>query len=243
MKEEQLVKKVQFLKIWLLISNLAIAFLFYKVLTGKLSTDEVTTKRINIIGENKDLRMVISNETRQHSGRIEGKDVPHRDRPAGIIFFNNEGNESGGIISNVTSKDGSTNSGMSFTMDRYNHDQVIQILNNEIYKDGDEKIQRGLLISEFPKGAKFFNLNNEYEEILKIKDKKLQREKTIDLIRREGAKKRVYLGRSFKNEAGLTLYDQSGKPKLKIFVDDKGQPKFEYAGNNGKMIDLIKAKE
>ena len=106
---------------------------------------------------------------------------------------------------------------------------------------GEEKTQRGFLISEFPKGAKFFNLHDEYSEIEKIEDKKIRREKTLDLLKREGAKKRIYLGRNFNNEAGLTLYDQAGEPRLKIFIDKDGSPKFEYTESNGKTVNLIKA--
>lgn len=237
----QLLKKIYLLKVWVLITNLALVFLAYQILSKKILADEITAKRINVVSENNEYRMVISNETRQHSGRIEGKDMPHRKRPAGIIFFNNEGNESGGIISMVDSNGGKINSGMSFTMDRYNHDQVIQILNNEVYDNNEEKIQRGFLISEFPKGAKFFNLHDEYSKIEKIEDKELRRKKTIELLQKEGARKRIYLGRNFNNETGLTLYDQSGEPKLKIFIDPTGKPKFEYTDNDGKSINLLKA--
>lgn len=229
----------KYLAIWLLITNLALGYLLYRSYDKKAHFDEITAERLNIVGDDGLHRIVISNESRQHSGRIEGKDIPHRERPAGIIFFNNEGNESGGIISMVQAEGGQINSGMSFTMDRYNHDQVIQILNNEVYEGEDEKIQRGLLISEFPKGAKFFRLNDEYEKIKKINDPELRRKKTIDLLRREGAKKRIYLGRSFDKETGLTLYDQTGNPVLKIFVDDKGKAKIEYSNAKGKMIDLL----
>jgi hypothetical protein len=243
MEAKELKTKIKSLYIWLFVSNLAIAFLAFKLFTIETNTDEITTKRINIVGEDNLPRVVISNEVRQHSGRIEDKEMPKRERPAGIIFFNNEGNESGGIISAVYAKDGRLNSGMSFTMDRYNNDQVIQILNNEMYENGNEKIQRGFLVSEFPKGAKFFSLNNQYEEIKKIKDKKLQREKTIELLRKEGSRKRIYLGKSFNDESGLVLYNKDGKPKLKVFIDDKGQPKIKYANAKGKMVDLIKGQK
>jgi hypothetical protein len=96
-----------------------------------LKLDELTLKRLNLIGEDGRLRMVISNETKQHPGRMEGKDFPNRERPTGIIFFNNLGDECGGIIANVSSEKNRTNSGMSFTMDNFHDDQVIQILNIE----------------------------------------------------------------------------------------------------------------
>lgn len=239
MGQNKLNSKITLLAAWLLITNVALGFCIYKMCVGHIASDEITAKRINIIGEDNLPRIVLSNELRQHSGRIEGKDFPKRERPAGVIFFNNEGNESGGIISAVYDKNGKINSGMSFTMDRYNNDQVIQILNNEMYQDGVEKIQRGFLVSEFPTGAKFYNLHNEYEKIKKIEDPKKQRERTLDLLRREGAKKRIYLGKSFNEESGLTLYDKEGTPVLKILVDKNGQPQIQYSKGDGQMVDLI----
>ena len=239
MTNEQLVTRIKHLTIALTLIVILLFFCVFKIFSQSISIDELTVKRVNIVGEDNNPRIVLSNEFRQHSGRMFGKDFPKRDRPAGIIFFNNEGTESGGIISAVYDKNGKVNSGMSFTMDRFNNDQVIQIINNEQYENGEEKIQRGFLVSEFPKGAKFFNLHNEYEEIKKIANKEIKREKTIDLLQREGAKKRIYLGKSFNNEAGLTLYDKLGKSRLKIFITGKGQPKIQYINDQNKTIDLI----
>src|SRR5690606_23897561 len=60
--------------------------------------DELSIKRINIVGDDGSLRMVISNENLQHPGRVAGRDIPARERPPGIIFFDNNGNECGGLI-------------------------------------------------------------------------------------------------------------------------------------------------
>lgn len=78
-------------------------------------------------------RIVLSNETRQHSGRLNGKESEKRERPSEVIFFNNQGDECGGLIHQVKIKDGKIISGISFTMDNYNDNQVVQILNNEYY--------------------------------------------------------------------------------------------------------------
>jgi hypothetical protein len=234
-------RKIQCLVVWLFLTNIILGVVVYRLYSSKVSVEVLTAKRIDIVGEDGDPRIVLSNEVRQHSGRMFGKDFPKRERPGGIIFFNNEGTESGGIISAVYDKGGKVNSGMSFTMDRMNNDQVIQILNNEVYDNGEEKIQRGFLVNEFPKGAKFFNLHNEYEAIKNIEDKKLQQEKILDLLKREGAKKRIYLGKSFNHETGLTLYNDMGEPQLKIYVDKTGKPKFQYL-SKGKMVDLLKEK-
>jgi hypothetical protein len=68
----------------------------------------------------------------------------------GMIFPNEEYDECGGLILQEKTKD-TASSGMSFTMDNYHDDQVIQILNDESYENGKGSIQRGLIINEFPR--------------------------------------------------------------------------------------------
>jgi hypothetical protein len=62
------------------------------------SFDEINVKRINIIENDGTIRMVLSNKERQHPGRIDGKDIDEREREAGLLFFNDEGDECGGCV-------------------------------------------------------------------------------------------------------------------------------------------------
>lgn len=204
--------------------------------------DEVTAKRINLIGEDGSLRMVMSNETRQHPGRMNGKDFPKRERPAGMLFFNNEGDECGGLVFAGEKKDGNINSGFSFTMDNYHNDQVVQLLNDEEYAKGKSSIQRGLIINEFPVGSNMDETNAKFKELEKISDEKIRKQKMAELWDKEGSKKRLFLGRSSSNNSGLFLYDSNGKAKIKIYVDDKGNPKFETLDDKGNVKDVLTAK-
>jgi len=57
---------------------------------------EIKVERINVVNANGTLRMVISNKDRMHPGVFDGKMID-RPRPvAGMIFFNDEGDEAGG---------------------------------------------------------------------------------------------------------------------------------------------------
>ena len=190
------------------------------------------------MGEDRSLRMVISNENRQHPGRIDGKDLPKRDRPSGIIFFNNEGDECGGIISGVDKKEGVVNSGMSFTMDNYRNDQVVQILNNETYENGNTEIIRGLMFNEFPVGSSLTTIINKLEEFEKITDPQKKEELKKEL-ENESSKKRLFIGRNTDNDNGLFLYDSLGKLKMKIFVDKSGNPKIEVIDKEGKTKTIV----
>lgn len=235
-------RQVNLLTGYAIISSILLAFFTlssFNESDKKLKLDELTLKKLNLIGEDGSLRVVISNETRQHSGRMDGIDLPKRKRPAGIIFFNNQGDECGGIIANVSSEKGATNSGMSFTMDNFHDDQVIQILNDETYENGAAKIQRGLTINEFPVGTNLIARSAKFEELEKIKDSKEKDEKMNALWSKEGSKKRLFVGRNKNNDSGLFLYDTDGKPKMKIYVDKNGSPKIEVIDENGNTKNII----
>src|ERR1700733_2745928 len=84
---------------------------------------EINAERINIVEGNGLTRMVISNHELQHPGSVNGKIVAHRDRPAGMIFFNDDGDECGGLVF-----DGNKHSAsMTYSIDQYNNDQIMQL--------------------------------------------------------------------------------------------------------------------
>ncbi len=141
---KKLERKINFLTAYALLSALIISFFAFSSFSEKDKNeklDELTVKKITIIGEDNLPRMVLSNETRQHPGRMNGKEWEKRERPSGIIFFNNEGDECGGLVFQTKEKNGKIMSGMSFTMDNYKDDQVLQILNDEYYADGKAYIK------------------------------------------------------------------------------------------------------
>lgn len=201
--------------------------------------DELTVKRINVVGEDGSIRMVISNETRQHPGRIAGKDLPKRKRPAGIIFFNNDGNECGGLIFAVNDTGKVIDSDMSFTMDNYNNDQVVQIVNSEEYTNGKGSIRRGLVVNEFPAGTSLPAFVDKYEAIKKIKDTTLQKQKMDELISLEGSRRRLFIGRTLNSSSGLFLYDSNGKPRMEIYVDSTGSPQIKVLDEKGNSRNVL----
>ena len=207
-----------FLKLYVFASTLAIVFLLFssfKDKDNKLQLDELTVKRVNVVSEDGSLRMVLSNETRQHPGRINGKDLPARERAQGILFFNNEGDECGGLTYAGFKKDGAVNSMLSFTADQYRQDQVLQILNSEYYSNKDTSIERGIAIADYPVGSNIGELLEQYEQIQKMNDKQAQQQKLTELTSKYSSRNRLFIGRTAKNEAGIFLSGPDGEAKLK----------------------------
>jgi hypothetical protein len=243
--DKKLEKKINFLTGYAIVSTLFFGIILLSSFVKedkKEVFDEITTKKINLIGEDGSLRMVLSNETRQHSGRMNGKDYPKRDRPAGMIFFNNEGDECGGLVFAGKTKENKTNSGMSFTMDNYHDDQVVQILNSEEYSNGKNSIQRGIIINEYPIGSNIDTRNAQYKELEKIEDEKIRTQKIEELRAKEGSKRRLFIGRTKANDSGIFLYDSEGNAKMKIYVDDKGNPRIETIDKAGNSKNIIETK-
>jgi len=236
-------KKVNFLIIYAVVSTLLLSlFVFSSFRKGSEQEriDELTVKRINIIGEDGLVRMVLSNKERQHPGRMNGKELPKRERESGIIFFNEEGDECGGLIhGGKKEKNGKISSGMSFTMDQYHEDQVIQIFNEESYENGNADIERGIKINEYPVGSNLGDRIEKFEAIEKIKDTSLRREELNKLIKQTPIKRRLLMGK-INDNTGLFLSDKNGKRKLMIYVNENGEPKIETVNEKGEIKSAFK---
>lgn len=90
--------------------------------------DEIRVYRINVLEEDGQLRMVISDHQRLPGVIVKGKEKPPSDRPqAGMIFYNDEGSENGGLIfGGHRNEHGEVvDSGGSLSFDKYGSDQIV----------------------------------------------------------------------------------------------------------------------
>lgn len=235
MNESKLQRRVRLLTVYVVLSNLLLLFF---ILTGfknsdrKENMDELTVKRINIVDETgKSLRMVISNEKRQHPGIINGQELPPRERPAGIIFFNSAGDECGGLVYDGNDKE----AGLVLSVDKFRNDQIMQLQYMEDTQTSTSKY--GLQLWEYPKDGSFSERMQRFEEIEKLKsdeEKRLaiQKMKEDSLLMEE----RLFIGKKFNKEVGLFINDKNGKTRIRIYVDDNDNAKIEFLDKDGKLV-------
>src|SRR5581483_8205902 len=106
----------------------------FTVLSGfansrKTTFDEIYVQRINVVEPDGSVRMILSNTSKAPGAILKGKEYPHPSRKtAGILFFDDEGTESGGLIfggkkdaANKVSRWG------HLSFDQYDQDQVFSI--------------------------------------------------------------------------------------------------------------------
>ena len=114
------------------VSTALIAVLLMGAKSKVADFDELRVHRIDVTEPDGTLRMVISNKDRLPPVMIKGKERPEMGeaRPqAGMIFYNDEGTENGGLIFSGRKNDKGqiVDSGASLSFDRYGAGQTVQL--------------------------------------------------------------------------------------------------------------------
>lgn len=116
--------------------------------TSPASTfDEINVQRINVREPDGTLRMVIADSAKLPGVIVKGQEQPKVDRPqAGMLFFNDEGSENGGLIfgGKKDAHGDVVDSGGSLSFDRYNANQVVQLLG----VDDKDNSMAGMAVSD-----------------------------------------------------------------------------------------------
>ncbi len=232
--ETKLEKEVRFLKFYAAVATLfCVVFLLsaFTLQSKNQKFGEIDVERINIVEKDGKLRMVISNQERQHPGIVNGK-IIHRSgpRPPGMIFFNHLGDEMGGLIYGDNGGHGHFG---SLTWDKVKNDQTIGFRHlesdNGTYTTGLEMWQQPNLPSDV--------VNAKYEVASKIADEKARKAAIQALIdNNELATNRLFLGKQRDNSTTLVMYDIKGKPRIRMQVSPDGTPKLEFLDEAGKVI-------
>lgn len=225
--------EIKFLKIYSGILSIALLVIAIYLISQsrEKSFNEISVERINIVEANGDLKLVISNSERQHAGILNGKPLPQRERPAGLIFFNSAGDECGGLIYDGNDKD----AGLVLSVDKYKDDQIMQLR----YVENTEKDARtyGLQFWEYPKEDGFDERTEAFEELKEIEDAKEQKE-ALSKMKENGLlpEDRMFVGRKMNNEVGLFINDDTGRPRIKIYIDNENNPIFEFLDEEGNPV-------
>jgi hypothetical protein len=98
----------------------------------KQTFDEIQVHRIDVVEPDGTLRMVIANKDRLPPVIIKGVEHPEIGEPrpqAGMLFYNDEGSENGGLIfgGRKNEKGEIVDSGGSLSFDKYGSNQIVQL--------------------------------------------------------------------------------------------------------------------
>lgn len=230
---EKAKNEIRFLKFYSGFLTVALlATVFYVVRLNKdKNFEEINVERINVVESNGDLKLVISNSKRQHSGIINGTPLTERERQAGLIFFNGVGDECGGLIYDGNDKE----AGLVLSVDKYRDDQVMQLR----YIEDTKKDARtyGLQLWDYPKEDTFDERDKALESMQKLKSRE-ERIAAYQKIKQGGLlpEDRLFVGKRMNKDVGLFINDNTGKPRIKIYIDSDNNPKIELLDKEGVVL-------
>lgn len=234
-----LAKEVQLLKIYAVIATSICAALFILVFIAQSQTQsfaEIDVERINIVEKDGRLRMVISNQERQHPGIVNGKIIERKfPRPPGMIFFNHLGDEMGGLIFGENGGDGHFG---SLTFDKVRGDQTIGFRymegDNGAYSSSLEMWQQPNIPSDI--------INAKYNEAMKLEDE-TARKAAIAAMREsnELTTQRLFLGKNRDDTMWLIMSDLKGNPRIMMSVTSDGRSKLEFLDDAGEVTHSLPA--
>lgn len=232
--EQRILKELRFLKIYAVITTLAFAglcsFSFKKVERRDVGVvKELTAQRINIVNPQGKLRMVLSNSELQSPGKMNGEQLADRKRQQGIIFFNKDEDEVGGLVFD--------NGGLVLSVDKWKRDQIMQLQ----YFEGENEVAKyGLQLWDQGGELGFMERIAVRDSLMKLRFNDSEIEEIMTKMNgRPLMPTRMFAGKSFADEVGLFINDKEGKNRLKIFVGKDGNAYIKAYNKQGKEVSLL----
>ncbi|HEX5209839.1 MAG TPA: hypothetical protein VFW10_18855 [Steroidobacteraceae bacterium] len=206
--------------------------------TTSAQFDQVTVHRLNVVEPNGNPRVIISDRKEFPGLYWGGREYKHHSRDTGgFLFFNDDGDEVGGMTFSDRRKDGHYAADSGFTFDQYKQDQVVGLS----YDDEDGRRAAGLKVWDRP--------NHPMGEIIEMSD---QAARAATPGQKQAIEKKMmskalswghYGERFFAGKADgqtvVRLADPQGRPRLLLVVDAKGDPSVEFLDGSGKVTKRI----
>ncbi|MGP1665455.1 MAG: hypothetical protein ACTS5I_05995 [Rhodanobacter sp.] len=172
------------------------------------------------------MRMVVSNKAQFPGAFVKGTEHKHERPVAGLLFFNDEGTENGGLIFNgAKDAHGEVSSGVSLTFDRYQQDQQLQLLG----VDDHGRHFAGMTINDVADGVE--------RPIFSEQDAAQNKAGNHAIT------KRMYVGKTPHGDSAIQLADAHGKPRLAIKVSSTGEAEIIFLDALGNVQKTIRAQD
>jgi hypothetical protein len=203
------------------------------------SFDVLTVHRINVVDANGTLRLAIFNKETEPDPIIGGKALKARKGPktAGLLFYNDRGDEQGGLGFSGSMVDGRVRQGGLLSFDAWQQNDNLDLYFGQ---DGTD-LEAGLALSQTdPRPLTYFMPR--YERIMKMapgaeRDAKLKQLPTEGL----GQRARLFAGVGGDNRSKVVLSDQKGRARMQMQVAADGTASLQILDENGSVTSTFPA--
>lgn len=202
------------------------------------SFDQLTVHRLNVVEPNGNPRVIISDRKDFPGIYWGGKEYRHHSRDTGgFLFFNDDGDEVGGMTFADRRLDGHHAASSGLMFDQYKQDQVVGM----VYDEQDANRTAGLKVWDRP--------DHPMGDILRMSDEAARAKTPAEKAAIEQKMQATALGwghygeRLFAGKSDgqtiVRLADPQGRPRLLLLVDANGVPSVEFLDASGKVTKRI----
>jgi hypothetical protein len=205
----------------------------------RVTFTEIDVERINILGARGKPVLVLSNRRLMPGPSMNGKDYPRsvaegRDLLSGMLFFNEQGDEVGGLLFNgFTKGTGPTDYAAlgHFSFDQWKQNQVLALQ----YNDHGNSRRAGFVVWDRPTDIP---MTEELDRALRMQGatgairEALRREAQEARERGASGAQRVFVG-SDDRTAQIQLNDTKGRVRARMYVGPDNQPHLDFLNEAG----------
>jgi hypothetical protein len=193
--------------------------------------DVLTVHRIDVVDANGTLRLAIFNKDTQPDPVIGGKPLKGRKgaKTAGLLFYNDRGDEQGGLGFSGDVANGRVHQGGLLSFDPWRQNDNLDLYFSQ---DGNG-VEEGLALSQTdPRPITFFLPR--YEQIMKMPNGP-ERDSALKQLRADGLgqRARLFAGVGGDNRSKVVLSDQKGRARMRMEVAADGTASLRILDENG----------
>lgn len=230
MNHEQLERRVRVLTV----ATATLSLLLVLVVlggAGYASTrfQEIDVERINVVEADGRLAMVIANGERFPDAVFDGRVLYERNGLPGILFYNDEGGEMGGLTFTGSGSDSTHHSSGHLSFDQYRQDQGVALRYGSVQDRGQ---MGGLDVWDRPGDL---SLGDMADDVLAARSGDEDARRRVDSLGAAGVygAHRLYVGTEWDGSAVLRMEDGLSRERFRIVVGSDGGARLEFVDENG----------
>jgi hypothetical protein len=226
-------RELRFLRAYVLVSTLTIVLAIGSAFGQPTSRSlgEITVERINVAEPDGRVRLVISNVAKFPAPRIGGKvGVRQGDASPGLIFYNDEGDEDGGLSFSGATRDGRAAADGALLFDQYKQDQTVGIM----YSEENGQRTAGLHVWDRPEEP-LTVLIDKLAAARAVADENARRAAIAAVRAQYPDRHRVFVGKLADRSSVVRLSDANGRPRLTLRVEADGAASIAFLDATGRV--------
>lgn len=232
-------RELRFLKAYAGISSLVLVILLFVAFSpADKPVDVIRAHRVEILNDDGRYALVLAGRGRLPGPMFDGKEYPQalsggRQQNSGMIFFNESGDEVGGLTYSGRATGDSYRASGGIMFDQFHQDQIVGLR----YSDNGRSRSAGLHVWDRSTELALGDIADLLEQ--RANATGAERD-SLDRVLREipgmdQSAHRIFLG-SENRTASLLLRDTKGRPRVRLYVDADDVARLEFLDEAGQVV-------